>query len=142
MIEDNRNKLKQIKNFLTDYFSACNIAEAHSYKDGIAKVYENKWDLIILDMSLPIYNYSDTVENLEIKPIAGLNIMKRMLFNDINTPVIIVTQFDTFDNNKISLDSLNEEFKNNYSEIWRGTVFYENEDWRRYFKELLDKLER
>ena len=140
LIEDNSNKLKQIKRVLTETYPESNIEEAYSFNSGVRKVYENKWNLIILDMSLPTYDITHTESGGDKKPVAGKNIMKRMLNRKIIVPVVIITQFETFDDDRISLNSLNAEFKDGFKEIWKGTVFYGNDDWSIDLKEILDKI--
>lgn len=140
LIEDNSNKLKQIKRVLTEIYPESNIGEAYSFNSGVRKVYENKWNLIILDMSLPTYDITHTESGGDKKPVAGKNIMKRMLNRKIIVPVVIITQFETFDDDRISLNSLNAEFQDGFKEIWKGTVFYGNDDWSIDLKEILDKI--
>ena len=140
LIEDNSNKLKQIKRVLTEIYPESNIEEAYSFHSGVRKVYENKWNLIILDMSLPTYDITHTESGGDKKPVAGKNIMKRMLNRKIIVPVVIITQFETFDDDRISLNSLNAEFQDGFKEIWKGTVFYGNDDWSIDLKEILDKI--
>ena len=140
LIEDNSNKLKLIKRVLTEIYPESNIEEAYSFNSGVRKVYENKWNLIILDMSLPTYDITHTESGGDKKPVAGKNIMKRMLNRKIIVPVVIITQFETFDDDRISLNSLNAEFQDGFKEIWKGTVFYGNDDWSIDLKEILDKI--
>lgn len=140
LIEDNSNKLKQIKRVLTEIYPESNIEEAYSFNSGVRKVYENKWNLIILDMSLPTYDITHTESGGDKKPVAGKNIMKRMLNRKIIVPVVIITQFETFDDDRISLNSLNAEFQDGFKEIWKRTVFYGNDDWSIDLKEILDKI--
>ena len=140
VIEDNPNKLKQIKSFLNEYYDQPQIEETYSFNGGKAKLYEEEWDLILLDMSLPTYDITHTEYGGDKKPVAGKNLMKRMLNRKIFTPVIIITQFETFDDDRISLDSLNQEFNEKFSSIWKGTIFYGNDDWNIELKKLLDEL--
>ena len=121
LIEDNSNKLKQIKRVLKEIYPESNIEEAYSFNSGVKKVYENKWNLIILDMSLPTYDITHTESGGDKKPVAGKNIMKRMLNRKIIVPVVIITQFETFDDDRISLKSLNAEFQDGFKEIWKGS---------------------
>lgn len=141
VIEDNPNKLKQIKSFLNEYYNQPQIEETYSFNGGKAKLYEEEWDLILLDMSLPTYDITHTEYGGDKKPVAGKNLMKRMLNRKIFTPVIIITQFETFDDDRISLDSLNQEFSEKFSSIWKGTIFYGNDDWNIELKKLLDELD-
>lgn len=140
VIEDNPNKLEQIKIFLSEYYNSPKIGESYSFNGGKTKIYEDSWDLILLDMSLPTYDITHTEYGGDKKPVAGRNLLKRMLNRKILTPVIIITQFETFDDDRISLDSLNQEFDEKYNKIWKGTVFYGNDDWSIELKKLLDDL--
>ena len=92
-------------------------------------------------MSLPTYDITHTEYGGDKKPVAGKNLMKRMLNRKIFTPVVIITQFETFDDDRISLDSLNQEFNEKFSNIWKGTIFYGNDDWNIELKKLLDELD-
>lgn len=141
IIEDNKTKLEEIEFFLNNYYIDCIIEVSTSFKNGIKKVYENRWDLIILDITLPTYTITHTEGGGSPKPVGGKDIMKRMLNRNIFTPVIVITLFETFDGGKISLDSLNKEFEKDFNKIWKGTVFYENSCWRSLLKGLLDKLD-
>ena len=140
IIEDNPNKLRHIKNFLNEYYCEQLIDETYSFNGGKTKIYEKIWDLILLDMSLPTYDITHTEYGGDKKPVAGKNLMKRMLNRKIYTPVIIITQFETFDDDRISLDSLNQEFNEKFNAVWKGTVFYGNDDWNIELKKLLDEL--
>lgn len=140
IVEDNRNKLKQIRDLLEKKYADCEIVEAYAFNSGVKKVLENNWDLVILDMSLPTYNITYTESGGDKKPIAGKNIMKRMLNRKIYTPVVVITQFETFDDDKISLETLNEEFATLFSQIWKGTVYYGNDEWSKEFDLLLNQL--
>lgn len=141
IVEDNANKLRQIKEFFNECYPDYSITESHSFRDGLLKVYQNKSKLIILDMTLPVYEITHTESNENMKAVAGKEIMKRMINQKIMIPVIIITQFEKFDDGKVTLESLNNEFAQQYSDIWKGTVFYENEDWRVLLKELIDSLD-
>lgn len=141
IIEDNINKLKQIRDLLENKYYECDIIEAYAFNSGMKRIVENNWDLVVLDMSLPTYNITHTESGGDKKPVAGKNIMKRMLNRQIYSPVVIITQFETFDDDKISLETLNKEFEESFSKIWKGTIRYGNDEWESEFDEILNKLE-
>lgn len=141
IVEDNSNKLKQIRNLLKSKYKSCEIAEAYAFNSGVKKVFENNWDLIVLDMSLPTYDITHTESGGDKKPVAGKNIMKRMLNRKIYSPVVVITQFETFDDDRISLETLNKEFEESFSRIWKGTVYYGKDEWRTELEQLLDTLD-
>ena len=142
IVEDNKNKLIKLKEFIQEKIKIndLQIEEAKSFTSGIRKIKQKDWDLIILDMSLPTYDITHRETGGDKKPVAGKEIMKRMLHRNLLVPVIIVTQFETFGENKLTLDRLNEEFEEEYKEIWRGTVFYEGDKWKGNFEQLLENI--
>lgn len=140
IIEDNDNKLNNIKVFFQKHNPGCNISETRSFTGGRKKVFEGEWDLIVLDMSLPTYDITYTESGGDKKPIAGKNIIKRMKNRGVFCPTIVITQFESFDDGKISLDTLNEELEKNYSDIWKGTVYYGDDDWEEQLEILLSKI--
>lgn len=125
VIEDNNNKLHQIKKFLYKEFHGIEIHDAISYTGGLRRIYEEKWDLILLDMTLPVYDVGVQDNGGDKKPTAGKEIMQRMHNRKVIIPTIIITQFDTFGENEVSIDDLNMYFNEQLSSIWKGTVNYE-----------------
>lgn len=142
IIEDNRNKLKQIKMFVKETCAEASIHDALSYTAGLRRIYDEKWDLLLLDMSLPVYDMSQQETGGDKKSIAGKEIMKRMIHRKIYIPTIVITQFDTFGENEISIKSLNDEFKKELDDIWKGTINYEDSTnkWKIELKQLLEQV--
>lgn len=124
IIEDNKNKLKKVKEFVQHQMPNASIHDAISYTGGIRRIYEEEWDLILLDMTLPVYDITPHDNGGDRRPTAGKEIMKRMKNKGKIVPTIIITQFDTFGENGLTIASLNEEFSYELSDIWKGTVNY------------------
>ena len=137
IVEDSKSKFEQISEVISQLYEGCVIERAASFTSGRNKVYENEWTAIIMDITLPTFDVSHTESGGDKKPVAGKDIMKRMLNRSILIPVIVITQFETFDDSRISLDSLNQEFEKDFKDIWKGTIFYEQDNWQ---IELKDKL--
>lgn len=142
VIEDNHSKLKQITVFMKKEYPDASIHDALSYTAGLRRIYDEDWDLLLLDMSLPIYDMSQQETGGDKKSIAGKEIMKRMIYRKKIIPTIVITQFDTFGENELSINTLNKQFAENLSEVWRGTVNYEDSTnkWMIDLKKLLDEV--
>ena len=140
IIEDNHSKLKRIRDFLEKNYQFISVHDAMSYTAGLRRLYDDQWDLVLLDMSLPIYDLNIQDSGGDKKSIAGKEIIKRMQHRKIITPTVIVTQFDTFGDNGITIESLNEEFEHDFSEIWRGTINYEKTSWMTNLKSIIDEI--
>ena len=142
IVEDNKNKLMRLKEFVQRFKKIENLQleAANSFTSGIRKINQRCWDIIILDMSLPTYDITHREMGGDKKPVAGKEIMRRMIHRNILIPVIIITQFETFGENRITLDLLNNEFQEEYEKIWRGTIFYEGDKWQEKLQKLLEDI--
>lgn len=123
-------------------YQELSIHDAMSYTAGMRRLYSEQWDLVLLDMSLPVYDMNIHDSGGDKKSIAGREIMKRMLHRKIIVPTIIITQFDTFGEQGITIEALNKEFSESLSDIWMGTIYYEKTSWTTSLKNLVDKVIR
>ena len=142
IVEDNNNKLKQIREYIESQYKRFDIHDAVSYTGGLRRIYDEQWDIILLDMTLPVYDVGMQDNGGDKKSIAGKEIMQRMLNRGIVVPTIIITQFDTFGDNEVSIEQLNELFGNEMQSIWRGTVNYEasGSRWKDALRMLISKV--
>ncbi len=142
VVEDNGNKLRQIRTFVESNYTSALVHDATSYTSGLRRIYEEQWDILLLDMTLPVYDSMGQEDGGDKKVVAGEEIMRRMLNRNIIIPTIIITQFDTFGENEISISMLNEKFASSLSDVWYGTVNYEDtlNKWKSDLKILIDKI--
>lgn len=143
IVEDNHLKLEKIKLFLEEEFNDVELEERTSYNSAskeIALNYE-KYDLILLDMSMQTYDISNEESGGEPEPLAGKNILKQIYLRDIPTKVIVVTMYTNFvDGTKI--DQLHNELKNDYPDNYCGFIFFThtNLEWSIELKTTIKKL--
>ena len=104
IVEDNHSKLKHVKLFVKQIYPSASIHDALSYTAGLRRIYGENWDLLLLDMSLPVYDIGQQETGGDKKSIAGKEIMKRMVYRKKMIPTIVITQFDTFGEDEISID--------------------------------------
>lgn len=144
IVEDNHLKLEKLKDFLTTEFKDVEIEEKTSYNSAskeIALNYE-KYDLILLDMSMQTYDISDEESGGEPEPLAGKNILKQIYLRDIPTKVLVVTMYENFvDGTKIS--QLDDELKFDYPDNYCGYIFFShtNFDWAIELRKSINKIE-
>ena len=143
IIEDNKNKLKKVKETAMKLLPAASVHDAISYTGGIRRIYEEQWDLILLDMTLPVYDITPHDNGGDRRSTAGKEIMKRMQNRGKIIPTIIITQFDTFGESGLSISDLNDEFSNDLKEIWKGTVNYvdASKKWQIDLKNIINNLQ-
>lgn len=143
IVEDNHKKLEKIKYFLETEFSEIELIERTSYNSAskeIALHYE-KYDLILLDMSMQTYDISNDESGGEPEPLAGKNILKQIYLRDIPTKVLVVTMYENFvDGTKIK--QLDLEFNLEYPDNYCGFIFFShtNFDWSLELKKSINKI--
>ena len=143
IVEDNEKKLEKLRDFLMREFSTIDLEERTSYNSAskeIALNYE-KYDLILLDMSMQTYDISNEESGGEPEPLAGKNILKQMYLRDIPTKVIVVTMYENYvDGTRIK--QLDEELTRDFPDNYNGYIFFShnNFDWSKNLKESINKL--
>ncbi len=139
IIEDNATKLQHIKDFCTNHVQESSLTDRQSYNTAQQEVifHGSEYDIILLDVSMNTYDTKKD-DNGEQEPLAGANILRFMKLRHIMTPVIVVTMYESFVDG-VRINALDERFKKQYGDIYKGFVYYnlKNEDWK---EELLAKL--
>lgn len=134
IIEDDMNKAEQISNHLHSILSDIQITCKKSYQSGLREIIEERYDLIILDMSLPTYDISMREEGGPFLAYAGEEVLGEMQRRRIRTNVIVVTQFNSFGEgrDKMSLEQLRKRLSDRFKENYIKTTFYEasEKNWK------------
>ena len=70
-------------------------------------------------------------DNGEQEPLAGSKILRFMKLRKINTPVIVVTMYESFVDG-VKIKALDSRFKTQYNNIYKGYIYYnvKTEDWK------------
>jgi len=145
IIEDDIYKLAQVKDFITSKYHNSSIITAMSVHAGHTKLTHELYDIIILDMSLPTYDYSiDEPEGGFPQSFGGLEILQQMDRNNINIPVIIFTGFDLFGEGekKTTLSQLKDELQSEHPNNYCGTVYYDAtvDSWKADLTNFIDAI--
>lgn len=125
IIEDNKNKLKNIINFLEKNFEDLNITHKSSINGSLLELKENneKYNIILLDMNFPRYEKEDNIEKN-----AGLEVLKRLWFYKVKTEKIIM----------ISSDDVSKEVK----DIQKYNIFNCQYGYQEFYENLLEILKK
>jgi DNA-binding response OmpR family regulator len=138
IIEDDKEKLEAVTSFIDKLSLDIVIFPAPNYKEGKKKLRE-KFDFLILDMTLPLKN--DAQEGKLAT--AGIDLLEVMKHRNIETPCVVLTQYDTFGKHKdkVSLDDLINKIDLEYSDIVDDVLFYDSSDgqWEEGLENVLRK---
>lgn len=141
-IEDHPYKLGQIMNFLSENYPNAKVEIKNSYNSGLRELIVNhrKYDLLLLDISMHIYDVTTEENGGEFLPMAGKLILKEMYLREIPTKTIVVTMYGNFeDGTKLPElhKTLNDEFSDNYV----GHVYFTavSTEWKANLSTLINK---
>lgn len=143
IIEDDQNKAYQIVDFLKKQLLNADIIEKQSYQSGLKEILHNKFELIILDMSLPIFDIFPEERNNTPEAYAGRDILRQMHRHRVNYPVVVVSQFEMFgdSSSSTSLQVISNELSRKYKNYF-GHVYYNAaiDDWKINLQNLMNNV--
>jgi CheY-like chemotaxis protein len=146
IVEDDFDKRQKIKNYIFDSFGKTTVVrEKESLRSGLKEVVEGEgYDLLLLDMSMPSFDVgADEPGGGTPESFAGKELMSQMKLRNICIPVVVITQYDTFEEGTVSLEDLSKDFVIEFGDFFLGAVFYSSaiDGWKAELAEYLKHLE-
>ncbi|SMB79553.1 response regulator receiver protein [Hymenobacter roseosalivarius DSM 11622] len=146
LIEDNEHKSLRIQEFLNNALKNTKVTTASSVQAGLQKIRASAPDLILLDMSLPAFTYTNNDNGFQHSSYAGKDILEYLDSFEINIPVIVITAFTTFgeQKNALTLEELDSVFVKDYPEYYIGSVWYSSleDGWKSKLLTLINSTQR
>jgi CheY-like chemotaxis protein len=142
-VEDDDSKVTDVKKLFKELIPNNKMIITNSLTSGITEIRNNNYDLILLDMSLPLYDFKDydNDEADDFETFAGIDILEEMKRIKVETNVIIITAFDVLgeNENKLNLEQLDEQMMKEYSSTYKGIIHYKTSslEWSNAFKKLI-----
>ena len=93
IVDDDNYKTVNIENLIASYNNSIEVSVERALNPGLLRIRNDTFDLIILDMSLPLF---DKAESSNFNPFGGIKFLKEMKRKRIEIPTIIVTQYEIF----------------------------------------------
>lgn len=136
IIEDDINKLTALSTFLSQYHEI-KFNHQTSYNSGLKALIAEKYDLLLLDMSMPIYDVTVRESGGRPLPLAGRDILFQLRRRKICLKSIVITQYEDFDG--LSLQDLDLELQREFPDIYIGFVYYNitQDGWKEKLSVLL-----
>jgi CheY-like chemotaxis protein len=144
LVDDDKNKIKQISLFVSEILPYCDLSIKSSFQSGLKEIVLHPPDVLLLDMTMPNYDVTDREPGGRERRYAGKEILRQMQRRGLRVPVIIVTQYEQFeeDGRLFPLSELVAALRNEFTEFFTGAVFYQvaNTEWMTELAELLKKV--
>lgn len=140
-IEDDPNKYEAINNFILSNYPDIDLTLRKSYRSGAGELQNAamSYDLLFLDMSLPVFDESIQASGGRFLAQGGKDILIRMKSKGIYTKVIVITQFEEFDG--ITITQLDNELRKRFPDLYLGYVYYSaiQVRWKEKLSQVLQK---
>src|SRR4051794_5918194 len=144
IIDDDINKIRQLKTFVVERFPCLEIEERRSYQSGARAAVLDTPEIILLDMTMPTFNVGGKETGGRERRYAGIQILRNVRRKEIRTKVIVVTQFERFGegDEQITIHELREKLSQEFSGMYAGTIYYEAADskWTEQLHKLMATL--
>jgi CheY-like chemotaxis protein len=144
LIEDDPPKRNQIINLIGSL--NLKITHAHSVNEAIRRIDEDRFDGILLDMSLPTFNEGLNVSSSgRQQDFGGRQILTYMWELEYSSKVLLVTQLPGFKTEKgkeIKLKELDESLTVEFKGLYTGFVYFthSSDAWAQRIKDFLANL--
>ncbi|QOW10282.1 response regulator [Kaistella flava (ex Peng et al. 2021)] len=138
IIEDDKIKIEKLEAALEGY----NLDISESFHSGITALRNNTYDLVILDMTIPLWDRLSNDISQNYEQFGGEKILREMKRRFIEVPVILFTMFDKFPVG-CEIVTFNELVAKYTSEFpfFKGAVFYDSirDSWKDELKTIIMK---
>lgn len=141
-IEDEIVKQNDILKYLNEELSQNEVEVAHSLMGGMLALGKCEFEMVLLDMSLPLYDLNGEDEGInEFEAFGGIEILDEIERKELFVEVLVITAFDVIedDTKKIHLSQLDQQMKENYSNIYLGCIHYDQSslEWKSELKKYV-----
>jgi CheY-like chemotaxis protein len=146
VIEDDENKRNQILRFINERFPLATLTAAESFQSGLKLIITEQFDLVLLDMTLPTFDPGIDEDGGRPRAYAGREILRQMDRRRIETPVVVVTQFDRFGEgaDALTLQELDARLRQAHPRTYHGAIYYSSsiEGWNEELARKMSRFER
>lgn len=142
LVEDDQFKEASLLQFIDSETEISLTEVRRSLSSAMILIKNQKFDLILLDMSLPTFDISANESGGKPNGFGGWDLMRYLSAKKINSQVIVVTQFETFEFNdqNLTIDTLRLIFNDSFGDIFKGIVKYDSisDLWKVELKRLIE----
>lgn len=143
IIEDNLLKREKIVSFINSTF-CCHIIEAASYNSGLLAANAATFDFLVLDMSMPTFDRSETTHGGRFRAIAGKEIATKLRKINKLPPFVVLTGYKDFSVNteNLSLEQIHD-LLTTFGDLYKGCILFDSAEtlWQENLKDIIGKLE-
>lgn len=125
LVEDDKYKANNIEDVLNKNFNI-EIVRKMSFKPALIEALNSEYDFILLDMSMLTFDITSDEKGGRPRHYAGKEIILKMQYRNIDTPVIVITQFQNFGegSGQMNLTDLIKQLESINYKGYQETILY------------------
>lgn len=147
VIEDNDDKFERVAAIAKSALPTASLTRACDLYEAERAIEENRWDLLLLDMTLDLKRGGASRVGTAQDYTGGLKIIGQMYYDDLLIPTVIITAFDSFpmshsDGNGavVGLESVENQAHGRLGDLLIGTVRHGPDNWENELRTLLERF--
>jgi len=147
LVEDDSPKRKAIEQLVSEFLPNCKMISVRSLSTAIDAIENNKFDIAVVDMSLPTYDFAlDKEGGGQPEGFGGSEILRFIESESPKTGCIIVTQYQEFSDKTAGtskrIEELIDELNSEFQDILYGVFHYSGQRgiWRDEIKYALKHI--
>lgn len=134
LIEDDKKKIEDIKEFLLNFYNYSGLVIKESYQSGLRELIKVKYDLLLLDMSIPTWDKSINESGGNFEKFGGYKILKEITRKKKPIDTVLITMFDDFgeSDTSVTLEHLNKLLSDEFPTLYKGVAYYNTreDNWK------------
>ncbi|WP_256009440.1 hypothetical protein [Desertivirga xinjiangensis] len=126
LIEDDEKKTEDIREFVTKSRCVSKFEVKESYQSGIKELLRERYDLLLLDMSIPTFDKSLEESGGYYEKFGGYKVLKEVSRKKKAIKTVLITMFDDFgeSDESVTLNQIDASLKQEFPDFFLGSVFY------------------
>ena len=143
IVEDNSHKQQKIIHHVKSLVENLEISTASSFSSGSKLAIENEFDIIIIDMSLPTFDRSDTDAGHRTRTFGGRELARKIVRKNKASKLIFITQYESFSDHgrTLTFSTLKEYVAKECGDFYYGFIMYDSSKtaWKFELEESIKK---
>lgn len=139
-VEDDINKRTSVIEYIKTIYPNAFIDTGMSVESGVQLGVDNKYDIIILDMTVPNFDNNDGRNGGQSFKNGGEIIVRELLDEGVDFRCVVLTQYETFNNE--SIDQISDRIKQRCGNKYLGYIKYNklDEEWKDNLTKILNHV--
>ena len=103
LVEDDEHKMNDIISYIETLKKNIIVNVARSVESGVQAAVDNRYDLVLLDMTIPNFDITEKSDGGKSYKNGGEIIVKELIYEEVAFRCAVITQYETFNNETMTI---------------------------------------